>query len=395
VKPQSVTLLSPFFFPELISTGKYNGNVAAALAKSGVEVNVICSHPLYPTWKPQIAANELHGVTAFRGGGSLSYPSHPLGRRALLELWFAWHCLRYITRLPNNTSHVVPVFPPSLFMLAVPLLKPKRAATVGIVHDLQGVYAARLGGGLFKTLLNKAITAVERHAFKACDHLIFLSESMRDVTLEAYDIDLTRTSVHYPFVTLDDSAPKLTQRLAHTFDPEYKYIVYSGALGEKQAPTKLACMLLNILENHPNWQARIYSEGPLFEQLQQQYKHSRLSFHPLVAKEDLPELLQRSDIQVIPQDIATSDGSLPSKLPNVMAAGTPLLCITDPGSELEGLVNRYPSGAVSTSWNAKHTLSAFQQIQHAPRVKKADISDLLAQFTLEGLVQRLLSIQTK
>ena len=41
-----VLILSPFFFPELISTGKYNTELAIQLRKQNLEVEV-CAHILY------------------------------------------------------------------------------------------------------------------------------------------------------------------------------------------------------------------------------------------------------------------------------------------------------------------------------------------------------------
>ncbi|MGB8475721.1 MAG: hypothetical protein WCE61_16705, partial [Candidatus Acidiferrum sp.] len=50
--PIKLWLFSPFFYPETISTGKYNTILSRALAERGVEVNVVTSHPFYPNWKP-------------------------------------------------------------------------------------------------------------------------------------------------------------------------------------------------------------------------------------------------------------------------------------------------------------------------------------------------------
>ena len=43
-----------FFSPELISTGKYNTDLAIQIQKQNCQVKV-CVHPLYPDWKPQRA----------------------------------------------------------------------------------------------------------------------------------------------------------------------------------------------------------------------------------------------------------------------------------------------------------------------------------------------------
>ena len=49
---QQILIVSPFFYPELISTGKANQHLAEAFVAEGHGVTVVCSHPLYPTWVP-------------------------------------------------------------------------------------------------------------------------------------------------------------------------------------------------------------------------------------------------------------------------------------------------------------------------------------------------------
>jgi len=393
VTKEDILILSPFFYPEPISTGKYNGLVAEGLADRGATVSAICSYPIYPDWVPQRAPVELPGVKALRGGGWIRYPQQPMLRRAVLEPWYALHCAFQMLRVGRQADRVLAIFPPSLFMLVVPILARRGASIVGIVHDLQGVYAARKTG-LASRVLNGVISWVERRAFNACDHLVFLSETMRDVTVQTYGVDRARTSVHYPFVTIPDHDDQGQAEIAAFFDPHRQAVVYSGALGEKQAPDKLAAFMLDVLDRHPDWQARIFSQGPNFERLKASVHHERLKFYPLVDSHLLPALLQRSDVQVVPQDTGTSDGSLPSKLPNIIASGTRLMCITDPGSELQKLVDTYPAGITSTSWQPTQLAHAFDQLIAKPRASAAQSSQLLKQFTLDGLIDRLLKIES-
>lgn len=389
---QEILILSPFFYPEPISTGKYNGLVAEGLVDRGARVAAICSYPIYPDWVPQRDPVELPGVLALRGGAWIKYPQKPLLRRAVLEPWYLVHCAAQMVKMGRKADRVLAIFPPSLFMLVVPLLARRGAKIIGIVHDLQGVYAARKAGAAGR-LLQSAISWVERRAFRACDHLVFLSETMRDVTVRTYGLDARRTSVHYPFVTIPNGAPGADAELEGLFSPGLKSIVYSGALGEKQAPDKLVALMVDVLERHPDWQARVFSQGPIFERLKAAVSHERLAFHPLVDARLLPALLKHSDVQVVPQDAGTSDGSLPSKMPNIIAAGTRLLCITDPESELERLVNSYPAGIACTSWAPEATIDAFERVIQCPRPTRDQSDALLRQFTLDGLIDRLLTVE--
>ena len=177
MKTANLLLLSPFFYPDAISTGKYNSVLVQALVDCGVTVTVVCSHPFYPAWRPVRSADRLESVAIHRGGAWLRYPRSMILRRMVLEAWFALHAGWTTWRLRDGCSTAVAVFPPTLFFLIVIGLLPASAKKVGIVHDLQGVLGLS-GGGWLKRALYRAVHAVEKRAFRSCDTLIVLSQSM-------------------------------------------------------------------------------------------------------------------------------------------------------------------------------------------------------------------------
>ena len=58
---QQILIVSPFFYPELISTGKANQHLAEAFVAEGHGVTVVCSHPLYPAWIPVQSSAKIQG----------------------------------------------------------------------------------------------------------------------------------------------------------------------------------------------------------------------------------------------------------------------------------------------------------------------------------------------
>ena len=376
-----VLLLSPFFFPEPISTGKYNAELAKGLADAGHSVDVASAHPIYPQWKVQPTAEQLAGIRTTRGGRFLRFPSNPLLRRAVLELWYLWFVFVYLLRRRKAYDKIIAVFPPSLFMLAVRLLA-GRVPVIGIVHDLQGVYAQR-ESSLLKRSLFSLIKYVESFGFRACEELVFLSQEMRDTSIKEYGLDPTTCHIHYPFVTTRSS--KSRNALESLLDPRFKHVIYSGALGEKQAPDQLAQLLERLAAK--DIQTHIFSQGPEYDRLRSHY--SKIQFHPLVDQEDLEELLARSTIQVIPQVEGSSGGSLPSKLPNLLAAKCKILCISDENSEISNILNMYSKAAVSSSWDIPHLVSVAENLLTASAGDRAQDKALLSKFTLDVLVARI------
>jgi glycosyltransferase involved in cell wall biosynthesis len=391
-----ILLISPFFYPEAISTGKYNTVIAQALARNGAEVSVLTSHPLYPAWKPVRTGEQLNGISITRGGALVRYPRRPVLRRIVLESWFAWHAERSAASFIDRVDTVVAVFPPNLFFRRVDRMLPARVKRIGILHDVQAIMGTRDARGL-NSALRHVIERIEGDALRRCDVIVALSNSMAEQVSKIYGINPARIVVRYPFVTID-TAKSVGTRLADLFPPQYAHIVYSGALGKKQDPTRLYGLLQAAAEHFPNVMCHLFSEGPSVEMLKAlraSKPRGRVCFHPLVAEADLEELYARSTVQLIPQATGVQDGCIPSKLPNLIASGVAVMAICDRGCELYGLVEGAQPGACATSWNVDSILAQLEMLlrraeaesQMVRRQRAARFASTM--FSLDSLIETL------
>jgi len=357
-------ILSPFFYPEPISTGKYNTVLAQGLVARGQDVVALASHPLYPKWQPEVSNATLPSMTIVRGGAWLRYPRSAMLRRLVLEGWYTlFACTQYL-RLRTKPSYVVPIFPPSLFFLVLSMMMGRSAKVIGIVHDLQGVYAKRSSSKLGR-LLQGGIHWVESRCFARCHRLVFLSQSMAERAIQEYGLDRARCVVCYPFAALPPEQAEIGVALTHVLPEQVTQVVYSGALGDKQNPDGLFAFMNALAQRNPGLQCHVFSAGPHFERLKASAGalHGRaVSFHDLVPAEQVEELYARSAIQIIPQADGTADGSLPSKLPNLLAAGVPIFAICEPKSELGYLVEKANAGVVAQSWGALELNAQFDAL---------------------------------
>jgi glycosyltransferase involved in cell wall biosynthesis len=346
---EHVVLISPFFHPEPISTGKYNSFLAKELVQKGHRVDVICFHPLYPRWCPSRSDEGLSGVRIFRGGAWIRYPKASLLRRAVLEAGFVLHLLRHTSRI-KGCSHIVTVLPPMLYLPLILMVAGPNTRITAIVHDLQGIMAGvGMNAGHCKVV--GIIRLLERLVLGCCHRIIALSHAMEAFLLDAYQIPSSKIEVCWPFVTVEHHGSG--SRLGHLFDKDKKHVVYAGALGEKQNPEGLICLFLDLVERRSDVACHIFSGGPIFQAYQQNRKvdHPRLVFHDLVPENDLFELYHRSDIQVIPQKIGFSEGAVPSKLPNLMAAGVPILYIGQKSSDIRHIIQGADAGLCADNWD--------------------------------------------
>jgi colanic acid biosynthesis glycosyl transferase WcaI len=400
-RQQHIILVSPFFYPELISTGKANQFLAEALAADGHRVTVVCSHPLYPAWVPFRSSASIKGIKILRGGSWVRYPKAMPLRRMLLEAWFALYACWRVWSLRKRADIVVSVIPPSFFALLLHRLLPRRTRRVAVIHDLQGVLAAQEQSPSRKAII-RSIHAVESRAFRAQDVCIFFSADMAEVAQRSYGIHPDRMAVQYPFLTLptesEGNGHDAKDRLESVLPADAVHVVYSGALGYKQNSRELVSLMQAAAKHFPHVQFHIFSGGPLFEELREAYRFPAgpsVQFHSLVEQRDLAELYARSAIQIIPQAERTEVAALPSKLPNLLAAGVYLLAICSPGSEVEKLIDEAGTGSIVERWDETLFLNgignALEAIAHEPAsVRRARVAQMLERFSVSNLVSLIL-----
>ncbi|WP_299054225.1 glycosyltransferase family 4 protein [uncultured Polaribacter sp.] len=386
-RKKNILLISPFFYPEPISTGKFNTELVIALAELGHKVTVLCFHPFYPDWKTEKSNAFLKNVSIIRGGNHIKYTKKQFLRRIILEVSFAFFILRKIKKHQKGKDIVLPVFPPSFAFYAILFFLNKKIKKVGMVHDLQEIYSVNKKG-IFNKLIRFLIHKIEKKCYHKCDTLIFLSNEMKDEAKRLYDLQEEKLKVQYPFINLTD---KVSNTLGHVFDEEKINIVYSGALGEKQNPIELYRFFNYAATKIENVQFYFFSQGVFYEELKRNNANKLIKFYNLVEKDQIEELYQRSDIQLIPQAQNTSKGSLPSKLPNLLISGCKVLVITDKNSELEHLFKENNLNLVVTSWSEDKLLNSLKILiasnnntTHQQKVAKK-------LFTIEDMIGKVLS----
>ena len=397
-----ILLLSPFFFPELISTGKANTHLAQALAARGAQVTAICSHPLYPNWIPVRSDARIPNMTILRGGAWLRYSKRMPLRRALLEVWFAAYAAWQCYRLRRQVDLVVGVFPPSLFALSTHLLLPSRVRRVAVVHDLQGVLAGQ-HESMLRRWITRLVHAVELRAFRQQNLCIFFSADMARIAQQSYGLDAAQVAVQYPCVTIERyDATRDAGRLQEVLPSGRRHVVYAGALGLKQNSETFVAWMHASAQHFPDVEFHVFSGGPLFDALRTRYEGlpgQRVQFHPLVEERDLPELYARSTIQIIPQAEKTEAGALPSKLPNLLAAGVYVLAITTAESEVARLLREANTGSLVERWDESLFFTRLDEALRQAQAVSAETRQMQAQSvlrrcTVENMVQQIVGSET-
>ena len=346
INNETVLILSQHFYPTLIGSAAYITDFARWLAERDQVALVVTDRPFYPDY--EIAAGYEAGQRDREhvfGVDVMRLPTYvPKGGRAVQRLinetvFLGGVVLRLLTGRIKRSAQVVSLCPSIFTVIAGAVATQRSGRHVAIVHDIQSGLAAGLGM-LGSGLVLRLLQTVERIALNRADHIIVLSEHMRDVLqrqgvtkpIEVIPIWVDLRQIH-PLPRPEGSRP---------------VVLYSGNLGRKQGWDQLIAMVEILRDRRPDIHVVIRGTGSRIEALQgeiQERRLSNVSLEPLVPAEKLNEGLAAGDVHLVPQDPNGADFAIPSKVYGIMAAGRPFVCTAVPGSPLSLLEEQTQSCA--------------------------------------------------
>lgn len=331
------------YAPELTGIGPYNTALCEFLQRQGHAVQMVTTFPYYPEWKKRPGGGHsfrkevANGVEIFRCWHYVPQRVTTL-RRIAHELSFVATSLARTLFLPAPDLFII-ISPPLLLGLAGYCAEGiKRAPFVMHIQDLQPDAAAGLGliqPGPLLRLLYRIESFVYAHAARVS------GISMRMIQrFEQKGVPRDKL-IFFPNGVVVGEVPARSGRFRekHGINSEDFLIVYSGNLGVKQG-------LENVIEaaaGLTNGAIRLVICGDgahrrALEEMARARAVKNLSFVPLQPAEQFQEMLADADLCLVTQKSGTGDYFFPSKLLPLLAAGRPVVTVTDESSELAAAV---------------------------------------------------------
>ena len=326
--------ISQYYRPEAIGSAPFCGDLAEALAESGLRVQVMTARPHYPENKVFPGYEDgsrdrerLNGVEIGRVPTHTGASGSALHRLAA-EGSFLLRAGATLARDPSRRAPlIVSLCPSVLAVLLGGFLRRPGGRHVALVHDIQSGLAEGLGmtGGAVSGVLRR----LERTALNRCDLVLVLSEEMRDA-LRASGV---RSPIHVHPIWIDtDSirpqpAPAGPARTA----------LYSGNFGRKQGLMQLVDLAEELAGRGSALRVLLRGRGSQDRRIADEVAARGLQnveFGDLLASERLADGLAEGDIHLVPQDPSVADYAVPSKIYGIMAAGRPFVATARRGSTL-------------------------------------------------------------
>ena len=206
----------------------------------------------------------------------------------------------------------------------------KKLPRAVVTFNVQDIFPYNLSfsGSLKKSSpIFKILAAEQRYGYKHADHVITISEDMKD-TLVADGVDDKKVEVIYNWSYQDEPYENVDLTpVSHMLNLDYFNIVYAGNIGVMQNVDILIEAAKLMKADQGVW-FHIIGNGVYKEKLEakaKEYGITNISFWPMQPPELAPAIYSAADINVIPLVKDVYRTALPSKTATCLACGKPII----------------------------------------------------------------------
>ena len=245
--------------------------------------------------------------------------------RYLTELKYVNACRKFIT----SDYDAVFIQSTNVAGFAVRAIR-KRLPKAIISFNVQDIFPYNLSfsGGLKKNSpIFKILAAEQRYGYKHSDHIITISEDMKD-TLVTDGTPEKKIEVIYNWSYQDELYKMLDLApVSHMFDKNYFNVVYAGNIGVMQNVDILIEAAKLMKEDKSVW-FHIIGNGVYKKKLEaraKDYGITNINFWPMQPPELAPAIYSAANVNVIPLVKDVYKTALPSKTATCLACGKPII----------------------------------------------------------------------
>jgi colanic acid biosynthesis glycosyl transferase WcaI len=346
-------------------------DLAFTLAEQGERIAIIASRQTYQNPRANLPARELiRGVEVHRIA-TTNFGRGALGGRAVdISTFYATAALKLLELAKEGDVIVAKTDPPLLSLVVHRVAALKRARLVNWLQDVYPEVARELGVRALGGAVGGALTAWRNQSLMGAHKNIVLGERM------AEHLQTARVPSAKIAIIPNWSDEEAISPLSHTVNSlraqwglEGKYVVgYSGNLGRAH---EYATMLgaAKRLKDDPDIVFLMIGGGHHVDGLQSAATSAGLSnllFKPYQPLSALSASLSTADIHWISLRPEVEGLIVPSKVYGILAAGRPILAVTDPNGEIARLVRSQGCGLQVSPGDAVGFADAVQFLARTP-----------------------------
>ncbi len=371
-------LVTEYFHPEVATTGQLLTDLAVGLTDRGLDVTVYTGQPNYHsgTTEKQPRISRHQGVLVKRiRAPQLRQTS--LARRlfnwSVFTMWMFFRLL--LSRGADEREIIFVSNPPVLPVVLWPLCRLRGWEYTYIVHDVYPDAAVEAGFLSEEHALTRLWQKLQRGALADANHVVALGPAMRDRILELggerLDADTVEVIHHWEDPSVIRPLPKEENQFAQEHDLVDTFtVLYSGNIGVNhdlrtliQAAARLADRNIKFL---------IIGDGDKKAEVVRQAERlgvgETVTFLPYQPSKKLPETLTVGDVSVVSVCDGMKGVCVSSKLYTSLAAGAPVLVISDANDDEQQIVERHDAGIGVTSGDVDGVTTAIDTWMSNPEL---------------------------
>lgn len=320
-----VLIISFYYEPELGAAPSRITNLAKGLKASGADVDVLTCLPNYPKgkffegYRGRFSMKEtIDGINIYRYWTYATVSKNPLKRVLAMTSYAAtmWS-FAFKRKLVKSYDHVIVQSPPIMVSASAVLLFKKIFGrnTILNISDLWPGSAVELGFVRKGSLFYKVLSFLERFIYKNADSVMGQSQEIVDHVCRMFPDK--RTFLYRNLQPVEGAS-----LFVHKRNQKPK-IVYAGLFGVAQ---DMLSLLKSVDFKSLGVEMHLYGGGNQMEDILSYINSGdrNIWYHGYVSKQQVNEELKKYDLSIIPL-AAPIYGAVPSKIFDLLPAGTPIL----------------------------------------------------------------------
>ena len=346
-----IWVVSELYYPEETSTGHFLTRIAEGLA-TRFSVRVLCGQPGYSERGIRAPKREFHNGVVIRRCSATTADNNLLFFKMLNTITITISIFWSALQLFNRADLVFVVTNPPLLPFAIMLASRLRGANYAmIVHDVYPEVLVAAGmlrpGSTPVRLLNWLNVLLYRGAAQ----ILSLGRDMRTQILQKLHGGSNRVTIVPNWADLDEIYPSSAthNKLLNTLGLNDKFVIqYSGNIGRTHG---VECLLQAAEQLKDNKRIHFLfivsgAKRQWLESFVQDKRLDNVTILPRRTRKELQDSLNACDLAVISLLPGMAGVSVPSRMYNILAAGKPILAVTEGHSEVSLVVQEEQVGWV-------------------------------------------------
>ena len=393
-------VITELYYPENNQTGYYLTKIAEGLADK-FEVKVICGQPNYAARGIRAAKNEIHkNVEIFRVWGT-TWDKDVLAFR-LINMLTLGASIFYssLLKFKKNEDILVVSAPPSLPFLTAVAAKARRASYTLVIQDKYPETLIAVGKAKEGAVSVKVLNKLNRWLYKGAKKIIVVGRDMRElVETQANKSFAAKTpiAVIQNWASLEEvePTPRAENQILREHNLFKKFVfLYAGNMGHPQDLESIV-YCAEKLKTDERFHFLFLGSGVKRKWVEKEIEEKQLKNVTLLAprpRNEQRNFLNACDVGLVPLVKKMRGVAMPSRTYNLLAAGKPILALTEECSEIARVIEEDKVGWFVPPGEPEKLLKAIYKIyserETIPEMAKRARKSALEKYSLETAIEK-------